>query len=115
MVETDCRCVRHLCCDHIAEFSTTETRLNAINDGVDALPRYLHCAIERRARCRLARQYDRERMPARQGEPRRLLKQIRVKRGGVDDARLRQRQRAGLVEDNGVNLSQPLDGVTGIE
>ena len=38
-----------------------------------------------------------------------------VDRGGIDDARLRQRQRAGLVEDHRVDFGQPLDGVAGIQ
>jgi len=43
------------------------------------------------------------------------LQQIRVKSGCVGDARLRHREGPGLVEDNGVHVRQPFDGVTGIE
>ena len=57
----------------------------------------------------------RQRMAARERKPRRALQQVGVDRRGIDDARLRQRQRAGLVEDDGVDLGQPLDRVAGIE
>ena len=35
--------------------------------------------------------------------------------GGVGEARLRQGQRAGLVEDDGVDVGQPLEAVAGVE
>ena len=49
------------------------------------------------------------------GEPRGRFQQVGIDRGGIVDARLRQRQRSGLVEDDGVDLGEPLDGVAGVE
>ena len=54
-----------------------------------ALPGFFNGAFEWRANLNFARQRNRERMPARQRQTRRLLHQVRIDCRGVDHARLR--------------------------
>ena len=85
-------------------------------DGAHALPRLLDRAVVGRALARLAR--DRAR-PADGGSTARAARPSRAgpasNRVGIDDPRLRQRQRAGLVEHDRVDLGQTLDRVAGVE
>ena len=100
--------------DNAAEVGTAETRFDAVNDGAHALPGS-STAPSKACVCRFARQRHRERMPARQRQPRRHFQQVGFDARRIDDARLRQRQRAGLVEDDRVGFGQPLDGVAAVE
>ena len=98
-----------------AERATAEARLHAIDHGAHALPRLLDRAFVWHAVARLARHRRSQRMAARQREPCGPFEHVRVEIGGIDDARLRQGQRAGLVEHDGVDLGEALDRVAGIE
>ena len=91
--------------------ATAEPRLRAIDHGAHALPRLLDRAFVWHALAGLARHRRRQRMAARQREPRGRFEQVRIEIGGIVDPRLRQGQRAGLVEDDGVDLGQPLDRI----
>ena len=55
-----------------------------------------------------------KRVMARQSEPGRLLEQVRIDRR-VIDRRIGQRQSAGLVEHDGIGLSDAFDGVAAVE
>ena len=69
----------------------------------------------RRRAARFARQRRGERMAARQGQAGGALEQRRREIGSVGDAKLGQGERAGLVEDDGVGLGEPLDRIAGVE
>src|SRR6185369_16287931 len=102
--ETNRRCLRGARCDHIAELWTSETTLDAVNARTDALSGLFYGIVERHAHRRLARECNRERMPARQGKPGRHPQQLLIKYGCVDNAELGQRQGAGLVKNDRVDL-----------
>ena len=54
-------------------------------------------------------------MAAGQGQAGGAREQRRREIGNVGDAKLRQGERAGLVEDDGIGLGEPLDGIAGVE
>ena len=117
MAEHDHRAVksqrRHL--RQAAKSGAAEPRLGAVDQDTHALPRLFHRAVEGGRALGFARQRHRQRMPARQRQPRRHLQQIGRDLRRIGDARLRQRERAGLVENDGVGFRQPLDGIAGVE
>ena len=84
------RRMRGVC--NAAEVGAAETRFLAVDDGAHALPRLLDCAGIGTAHARQPGKRGRERMVARQREPRRLFQNFGRDAGALIDARLGQRQ-----------------------
>ena len=66
-----------------------EPRLAAVDDGADALAGFFDRAFDRRAVARFARHRGRQRMAARQRQPRGQFKDVGIDLGRVVDAAAR--------------------------
>ena len=99
-----------------AEGGAAEPRLDAVDHGAHALRRLLR---PRRRRACARRASRATAAAADDGSTARAARRVSSRSasicGGIGDARLGQRQRAGLVEHDRVDLGQPLDRIAGIE
>ena len=98
-----------------AEVGTAEAGLRTIYQRAHASPGLFNRTVERDAMSRFHCHRGGQRVAARQRKPRRVFQQIRIDLGGIGDARLRQRERSGLVKYDGIDIGQALDRVPGFE
>ena len=99
----------------VAEHRAAEAHLPSIDDRPNTVTRFFDRVFIGAAVLRHPRHGGGQRMMARQGEPARRLQKIGTHVAGIDHAHGGQGEGAGLVEDDGIDLRQALEGIARIE